>query len=429
MRCMRSGRSRVNYKLHITHRALRFTHYVLLLVLLVGCTTHFDAETYTAVAGWLDAHALPSERIAAPEALAQRLTTTDRPVMTLPEGDDATVLMTTLRTECPDYVIAWSGVAWDGAQAHPWFQEHYRFLDTLPVSDSTLTSLRIYGYAPSPFDQGVWQPVQQSFAGLDLRAVRVSRQRLIPGDPFYVTLAWGGDLFALPDAQRLVLRLMDVASHALRVQVEYGMLDGLPPDLFRDGDNVTSRYTLAIPDDLEYGNYTLTLTLYRRNGAPVAGENLPLATLYYPPEVTYDRPVPEFEGAWSLGDAVALIGYDVPERVSPGDTLRVTLYWHARAAVSGDYKVFVHLLDVNGVAVAQDDNKPVGWTYPTTHWEPGQYVRDEHILTLDESTARGDYALFVGMYDPDTGVRVDVTDTQGTLLPDGRAMLRVVTVR
>ncbi len=388
-----------------------------------------DAETYTAVVGWLEAHALPSEGVAVPETLVRRFT--DRPVTALPKGDDAVVLMATLRAEHPDYVVTWPSVIWDGARAAPWFQEHYRLLDTLSVSDVSLSPLRIYGYTPSPFDQGAWQPVQQFFGGtgLELRAVRVNRQRLIPGESLYVTLAWAGDLFALPDAQRLVLRLTDVDGGHLRAQVEYLMVDGLPPDLLRDGDDVLSHHILAVPDALAYGNYTLTSTLYQRNGAPVGGENLELTMLYYPPEVTRERPTPEIDGAWSLGDAVALIGYDAPERVAPGDAVRVTLYWHARAAVFGDYKVFVHLLDANGAAVTQDDSKPVGWTYPTTQWEPGQYIRDEHILTLDASILRGDYTLFVGMYDDETGTRLDVTDAQGTLLPDGRIDLRVVEVR
>ncbi|MGC9394864.1 MAG: hypothetical protein ACP5J4_08410 [Anaerolineae bacterium] len=419
----------MNYALRITYHVSRIT-FCALLLFLAGCGARYTDEAYIAVGSWLDTHALPSERVAVPETVAQRLTA--HPLAALPKGADAEALLATLRTELPDYVVAWPGVAWDGVRAHPWFQEHYRFLDTLSVSGDGLILLRIYGYMPSPFDLGEWRPVEHPLdgTGLDLYAVRVNRQRLIPGEPLYVTLAWRGDLFALPDAHRLVLRLVDVAGDDLHAQVEHTLEGGLPVDLRRDGDDVTSRYVLAVPDNLPYGDYVLTFTLYRRSGALVGRENLPLTTLSRPPEVARVPPTPESEGAWSLGEAISLVGYDAPERVAPGDAFRVTLYWHARAAVPGDYTVFVHLLDAAGAAVTQADGKPVWWTYPTAQWEAGQYIRDAHILELDAGTARGDYTLAMGMYDAETGTRLEATDAQaGVPLPDGRIELRVVKVR
>ena len=433
----------MNYELRITNYKSRVTFYVFritfcaLLLLLVGCGARFDAEVYDAVGAWLDARALAVEMVGAPETMARRLT--GRSLIVLPEGGAAAALLDALRAEPPDYAIAWPGVAWNGVLADAWFQEHYRFLDTLSVSGDGLTPLHIYGYTPSPFDLGEWRPVEQPLdgTGLELHAVRVNRQRLIPGDPLYVTLAWRGDLFALPDAQRLILRLLDASSArvspapnaGLFAQVEHVLPGGLPVDLRRDGDAITSRYILAVPDDLPYGDYALTFTLYRRSGALVGRENLPLATLSRPPEVTRVPPTPESAGAWSLDEAISLVGYDGPERVAPGDAFRVTLYWHARAAVPGDYTVFVHLLDAAGAAVAQADGKPLWWTYPTAQWEAGQYIRDAHILELDTGTPRGDYTLAVGMYDAKTGTRLNVTDAQGAPLPDERIELRVVRVR
>jgi len=411
----------------IVSHALRIT-FCALLLFLTGCGAQDEGQG-AVVAAWLDTHALPSERVAAPEPLARRLN--DCPVAALPDGDDAAALLATLRGELPDYVIPWPGVAWDGVLADPWFQGHYRFLDTFSVSDGGLTLLRIYGYAPSPFDLGVWRTVEQPFGGtkLALHAVRVNRQRLIPGEPLYITLTWRGDLFALPDAQRLVLRLLDADGDGLRAQLDEVMIDGLPVDLRRDGDDITSHYTLAVPGDLPYGDYALTLTLYRRNGDTVGGENLQLVMLSRPLEVTRDTPAPEIGGRWSLGEAVGLIGYDAPERVAPGDAFRVTLYWQALAAVPGDYTVFVHLLDAGGAAVAQSDGKPVWWTFPTTQWEPGQYIRDEHILELAADTPRGDYTLAVGMYAAETSTRLAVTDAQGASLSNDRIDLRIVKVR
>ncbi|MFN2108104.1 MAG: hypothetical protein ACK2UI_00455 [Anaerolineae bacterium] len=417
----------MNRELRITNYVLRITLFALLL--LVGCGAQYETDAYVAVASWLDAHALPSERVAMAETLAQHFD--ERPALALLEDADAVMLLATLHAQLPDYVVAWPGMAWDGVRAHPWFREHYRFLETFSTSDDALMPLRIYSYSPSPFDLGEWRSVEQSIGGtgLELRAVRVNSQRLIPGDPLYVTLSWRGDLFALPDAQRLALRLVDADGGGLRAQVESAMVDGLLPDLRRDGDEVTSRYILAVPEDLSYGDYALTLTLYQSSGESIGSENLRLIMLSRPPDVTREPPVPEKDSTWFLGDAVALIGYDVPERVAPGDAFRVMLYWHALAAVPGDYTVFIHLLDANGAAVVQADGKPVWWTYPTTQWEPDQYIRDEHILELDADMPRGDYTLSVGLYDAQTGTRLDVTDAQGASLPDGRIDLGIVKVR
>ena len=86
-------------------------------------------------------------------------------------------------------------------------------------------------------------------------------------------------------------------------------------------------------------------------------------------------------------------------------------------------------MDADGNLVAQDDAVPVNWTYPTTQWQAGEYIRDEHVLVLDEAVPRGDYTISVGMYDAETGVRLDVADAQGQDLPDDRVELRVVKVR
>ena len=86
-------------------------------------------------------------------------------------------------------------------------------------------------------------------------------------------------------------------------------------------------------------------------------------------------------------------------------------------------------MDADGNLVAQDDAVPVNWTYPTTQWQAGEYIRDEHVLSLAEATPRGDYTIFVGMYDAETGIRLDVADDQGKNPFDGRAVLRVVKVR
>ncbi len=82
-----------------------------------------------------------------------------------------------------------------------------------------------------------------------------------------------------------------------------------------------------------------------------------------------------------------------------GDTLNVTLFWRASAAMARDYTVFVHLLDANGAVVAQHDGQPT-WQLPmpTSTWQPGETLRDNHPITLPADLPPGEYQLRVGVY-------------------------------
>jgi len=402
---------------------------------LTTCTIR-DNYAYQTIAAWLDANALPAERVAVPAFAAKAFG--ERELVTLPLGVDAFALLDDLQASRPDYVVAWRGLAWDGARAQPWFQEHYRAVyESAGVYDGN-TPLTLFRYTFSPFDDGERLPVERSFgtavtegnASLTLQAVRVNHPRVMPGEPLYVTLFWEGDFFALPDAERLVMQVVDVAQGQVRARMEEAMPDGVPADLLREGEDVLSHYRLVMPETMPAGDYRLDLALYRRSGQPVIPEhNLTLATLYRPPDVSLDPPTPDQVGQWYLGESIMLVGYDVPARSAPGETARVALYWHAREQVAEDYTVFVHLLTADGQAAAQADGKPLDWTYPTSLWKPGETIRDTHVLSLDSALPRGDYTIAVGLYDAATGLRLPLRDADGAALPDDRVLLSPLAVR
>ena len=121
----------------------------------------------------------------------------------------------------------------------------------------------------------------------------------------------------------------------------------------------------------------------------------------------------------NLEDAVRLVGFEIDtRRATPGGRLPVTLYWQASNPISQDYHVFVHM---EGDAEAgsppgiwgQADGRPVCWTYPTFDWRPGQVIADQHAIAIAPDTPPGDYPIVVGMYLPDTGVRLNLIDEMG----------------
>lgn len=93
--------------------------------------------------------------------------------------------------------------------------------------------------------------------------------------------------------------------------------------------------------------------------------------------------------------SVALSG----ENLQAGDVLQVQLQWETDTALDTRYKVFVQILNRDGVLVAQHDSEPAGGTAPTNTWQAGESVLDLHALVLPPDAATGDYTVIVGLYD------------------------------
>lgn len=81
----------------------------------------------------------------------------------------------------------------------------------------------------------------------------------------------------------------------------------------------------------------------------------------------------------------------------------VTLYWEGAGAGRPDLQSFVHVLDANGVKVAQSDHRPGGEYYPSSLWQPGEAIRDVHRMA---APAPGTYELAAGLYRSDNLERV-----------------------
>jgi len=116
---------------------------------------------------------------------------------------------------------------------------------------------------------------------------------------------------------------------------------------------------------------------------------------------------------------VQLLGYDLTtDRLKPGDTLQLTLYWQALNGMETNYTVFTHLLDEDDHIWGQKDNWPVNSTYPTTKWVKGEIVIDRYDIIVDRDAPPDEYTLEMGMYDLATNERLPVLDAQGWVKDD-----------
>jgi hypothetical protein len=106
-------------------------------------------------------------------------------------------------------------------------------------------------------------------------------------------------------------------------------------------------------------------------------------------------------------------------------TCNLQLYWQATAGLDVDYTVFVHLVGQDGQIAGQHDGIPEGGGYPTSAWEAGEIVVDEHQFDIATDVAPGDYQLLVGLYRLETSERLPVLDSDGRPLGDSVVLVEI----
>ena len=110
--------------------------------------------------------------------------------------------------------------------------------------------------------------------------------------------------------------------------------------------------------------------------------------------------------------------------MQPGDLISVTLVWQALRVPDADYMVFVHVIDDDGVQVAQGDSQPQAGRYPVSFWDVGEVVTDTHVFETPQSLAPGAYSVNAGVYLLETGERLPIADH-----PDAALHIATLTVK
>ncbi len=93
----------------------------------------------------------------------------------------------------------------------------------------------------------------------------------------------------------------------------------------------------------------------------------------------------------------------------PGDYIRVYTAWRSQERIEDSFELFFHLLAVDGQLVAQADGVPVNGLRPTSSWAVDEIIQDRRVVHIPESLPSGEYRLVVGMYLPQSGLRLPVT--------------------
>jgi hypothetical protein len=219
----------------------------------------------------------------------------------------------------------------------------------------------------------------------------------------------------------LALKLQDATGKVYETRHTHPGTGAWPTSIWQPGEIVVDRYRMSVPPGIpgQMAGY-LSVSFFRLPNGETLEVRDPHGTLVdsevdlgplrmagQPPPVP-DRALPT---SCRLGDRFALAGYrwdGWPEQAS-GPT-RLTLLWQTGATPNDDLKVFVHVVDGGGKIIAQVDDRPRQGRYPTSQWAPGETIVDEYQLPLPAGKAPDGYQIRLGMYYPDSGIRLLVLD-------------------
>ncbi len=172
--------------------------------------------------------------------------------------------------------------------------------------------------------------------------------------------------------------------------------------------------------DTDPGVYKLTMSLYDPDTldplpilntttgdlADESNHDIALLRVGAAPEAASLFPVP-----WQFGNIFALSGVTLPETVTPGSDVPLTLHWESLAETATDYTVFVHVVDSEGGLIAQQDRPPMGGFAPTHTWSPGLQIDDTLAIPLPADLTPGPYEVRAGLYVGDSRLPVSQDGT------------------
>ena len=268
--------------------------------------------------------------------------------------------------------------------------------------------------------------------GLTLKAIEMLDSHVRPGHTLPLVLYWQAGAETVLAGIRYELEVVAADGSVLRTNVSSPGAPWLPA--WPAATPIRENTGLYFPPETEPGLYRLRWRLLDAEavvpGRPswrpwrshyiywgeVRVEPWPLVT-----EVPADVNVVEAH----FGPAIILYGYDLSPPA--GNSLQLTLYWQALAVPAAEYFTFVHLVAPDGALVSQRDYFPLDGLRRTRSWRAGEVLADAYTLSLPDDLAPGDYTLRVGLYEPDTFLRLPVT-YQGQPQPDNQLVLTTVTL-
>jgi len=242
-----------------------------------------------------------------------------------------------------------------------------------------------------------------------LLAYEFVQQQAAGGDQFQAIL-YLQSLAAMQTNYNVLLRL--VGQDGTEIWRDEGWPWGAPTRDWPLREIRPDGHTVTIPPETPAGLYRFETSFYdpatfdplpvtRTDSAqllPSTARAVALVQVGAMPDVT--TPI---TSTWQVGDNFSLTVADLPPQLASGADLTFELLWESLASTATDYTVFVHVVNAEGVNVAQQDQPPLGGFAATRLWEPGLRLLDRYQLTLPPDLPAGTYTVRVGLYTVENG--------------------------
>ena len=261
---------------------------------------------------------------------------------------------------------------------------------------------------------GIYNLKSDQLLAPEIKLIGANRDRsdVLAGDTVLLTLFWQAMQKPTQDYTATMELVNDQNQAVVTRDFQIGA-GRYPTSQWNINEQIIDLDRLRVPTDLASGQYRWRVSI--GSGEPIElGElrvNAPNRS-FAASSIT--NPVNQ-----TLGDRVTLVGQEAGCKMQDAEC-HVKLWWQAKADLPESYKVFVHLLNANGVPRAQADVIPQNGARPTWSWLPGEIITDEVALHIPVDLPAGQYRLTTGLYDELTGQRL--------MLPDGKDAIELTTV-
>ncbi len=283
-------------------------------------------------------------------------------------------------------------------------------------------------YQPAKFESTEeLRIVNQEFGNLiRLNGYSLDRTHANPGDKVEVSLVWEA-LSTTPEDWSVFVHLTDPILETPIAQRDMYPGQGLlATRLLQTGDRFEDIYHVTIPDTTPSpAELTLTVGLYNFD----TGERLLLADGTDALELTKVslEPVPgdlPNSGSVNFENELTLSGFALEsQRIEPGGTIILTLYWLPERKLAEDYTFFAQLVDQDTTRWASQDLKMT-----TSDWPKGVVQKVELLLPVAAETPASVYPLIIGVYSRSSEGgfdRLQVVTDQGRLTDDFLSVAKV----
>ena len=168
--------------------------------------------------------------------------------------------------------------------------------------------------------------------------------------------------------------------------------------LWSVNENIIDHRSIKIPKNMKSGEYNLKINSTTDNNK---NSHTTISTInIVSTNRIWTTPFAEQKTNFTFGNMLQMVGYNINYDETP--QIDIELHWKCIRETNSNYKIFIHAYNEDGTLVTQNDSQPIQNTYPTSLWIPDEYVLDTHTLTLES----GKYDLEIGLYIPDTGERL-----------------------